>query len=303
MRDGVDAVKAALRELETCGYLRRERQRRPDGTMGPVTYHITDQPSPDNGVPNPAAACRPLPRPRDTHTVPQPRGTRRSAPQVDFPPLENPPHKKTKEKKTTFLPSVPPARVTTDRPGGGTEGRTHRPRTPTTAKTRRSETVATTPGVELLLQIGASDPRFLLTGPALRDQGAIVGGLLGAGWSPQQIRHIVAGRPLPEIIITSVGAIIARRLAQAAAGPVPTAAGSLPWRHSGSAGRTWTPPPVSQVLTAAPPMVECDGLDGLCGRPAKAGHQLCAACLNRPPHNRHRVRLSSSDGRDQVVRS
>lgn len=44
MRDGVDAVKAGLRELERHGYLQRERERRPNGTLGASTYFITDQP-------------------------------------------------------------------------------------------------------------------------------------------------------------------------------------------------------------------------------------------------------------------
>jgi DNA-binding transcriptional ArsR family regulator len=44
MRDGVSAIKGALRELEECGYLVRTRERRPDGTLGGVLYEITDEP-------------------------------------------------------------------------------------------------------------------------------------------------------------------------------------------------------------------------------------------------------------------
>lgn len=44
MRSGVTAIKAALRELEKCGYLTREQTRNPDGTMGRSVYKITDMP-------------------------------------------------------------------------------------------------------------------------------------------------------------------------------------------------------------------------------------------------------------------
>jgi hypothetical protein len=43
-RDGVSAVKSGLRELEGAGYLVRRQYRKPDGTMGPVSYFITDTP-------------------------------------------------------------------------------------------------------------------------------------------------------------------------------------------------------------------------------------------------------------------
>lgn len=44
MRDGVDAIKSGLRELETHGYLRRTQTKKPDGTFGAAVYYITDQP-------------------------------------------------------------------------------------------------------------------------------------------------------------------------------------------------------------------------------------------------------------------
>ena len=48
-REGRDAVRAGLGELEYFGYLRRERVRQADGTLGPVVYVITDQPAGDGG--------------------------------------------------------------------------------------------------------------------------------------------------------------------------------------------------------------------------------------------------------------
>ncbi|MGW1068142.1 hypothetical protein ACWD4F_26890 [Streptomyces aureus] len=43
--DGREAVRTALKELETHGYLIRERLRRPDGTLGEIVYCITDRPA------------------------------------------------------------------------------------------------------------------------------------------------------------------------------------------------------------------------------------------------------------------
>ncbi|MBK6013521.1 hypothetical protein JHN45_20515, partial [Streptomyces sp. MBT53] len=43
--DGRDAVRAGLTELERCGYLIRDRLRRPNGTLGEVAYSITDRPA------------------------------------------------------------------------------------------------------------------------------------------------------------------------------------------------------------------------------------------------------------------
>lgn len=293
MRDGVSAIKGALQELEACGYLYRERERRPDGTLGASTYYITDQPdgADDASGPadQPAEPCEPQPGPGAGETS-------RSEPEVGNPPVdcpavENPPLKKTKGKKTTskktnpVLPSVPRERAATASRRGGTDGPTVRKASGSRAgASHRVEAVPDTPGVQLLLQLGAADPRYLLTGPALRDQGVVVSALLAAGWTAQQVRQVVLGRPLPEKITTSVGAIVAQRLGQALASPVPAAPGSS---LRATADPTWTPPPVAEVLDAVPPRVECDGHDGLCGRPVVPGHDQCTACLESS--RRHRA--------------
>jgi hypothetical protein len=91
MRDGVSAIKAGLRELEKYGYLQRERERRPDGTLGGSEYFITDQPEAvamSSSRPEPGVDFPPVDEP--------PVG----CPPVDQPPVDEPtvddhPHKKT----------------------------------------------------------------------------------------------------------------------------------------------------------------------------------------------------------------
>lgn len=45
MKDGVSAVKGALRQLEGQGYLARIQQRSSAGTFGPTVYFVTDEPA------------------------------------------------------------------------------------------------------------------------------------------------------------------------------------------------------------------------------------------------------------------
>lgn len=114
-KDGVSAVKGALRELEEHGYLVRERERREDGTLGGSQYYITDMPDPSEQ--------------QSGRSEPEVEN-----PPVDCPPVENPtvedrPHKKTNSssrkntsgEKTISLSPVPeqqtaePAAVTDER--------------------------------------------------------------------------------------------------------------------------------------------------------------------------------------------
>lgn len=130
MRDGVDSIKAGLRELERCGYLQRTRERRPDGTLGAAVYFITDEPEAiaalldeENPRSLPKGDFPPLdPPPQAKPLVVQP-------PEAE-PALVNPPHKKTnsknpKGKKTTSSPvpsSTGPARVLEGGGGGSPAG-------------------------------------------------------------------------------------------------------------------------------------------------------------------------------------
>lgn len=106
MRDGVNAIRSGLKELEKYGYLQRTQARREDGTMGPVEYYITDMPE----------------------VIAEATGgkSRRSSPVDDFPHADEPhaadrPHKKTipqedqLEEEHLSLPAVPEQRTTSER--------------------------------------------------------------------------------------------------------------------------------------------------------------------------------------------
>lgn len=128
MKDGVSAIKAGLRELEACGYLVRTQRRKPDGTMGPVVYRITDMPrsAPVDGNRPAGVTCE------DSASSQVGEESRRSEPvdenpPADDPPAENRPHKKTNSndtnEKNTTSPSRPPLElvpsVAEDQGGGG----------------------------------------------------------------------------------------------------------------------------------------------------------------------------------------
>ncbi|MEU5436447.1 hypothetical protein AB0G73_24135 [Streptomyces sp. NPDC020719] len=257
--DGRDAVNSGLRELESHGYLIRERERNEDGTLGEAVYGITDMPAHLYDLVGEAAPTLPVPQ------------TRRSQPMTGFPTLDNPvladpEPKNTKRKKTNPVPpSVrsAPARENDD--------------TATAAEPIPApDPIEATAGVRLLLALGREHPELLLTGPALRDQGAVVSTLLESGWSAEQLQRVIAGRPLPQPVRTSVAAIIAARLRAAQNTPLPTADGrgdGAPENRSSAADRSPAEALARRVL------VECAG----CGNPGLApGEDLCPACLNWP---------------------
>ncbi|MFI8169786.1 hypothetical protein ACIGAN_25995 [Streptomyces sp. NPDC085931] len=251
-RDGESAVRSGLKDLHSCGFLVRERERGPHGTLGAAAYVITD-----------------LPAARSSRSQPE-----SGYPRVDDPTLADRPLKNTNRKKTTQQKTraLPPA--------------AHSPRSPNPAPPPRTVPASAdlTPGVRLLLQIGTQRPELLLTGRALADQGAAVSAMLKAGWTREQLNHVISARPLPSPIRTTLGAIIAARLRTAQAYPPPatvtehhtTPASDPVGAHSttSSAART-----VSEAL-AYRALVECAG----CGVPGTApGENLCPACLNWPP--------------------
>jgi hypothetical protein len=181
--------------------------------------------------------------------------------------------------KNTSRPSVPGARTReTAKVGGGTGG------SPTPKKPRP---VTPTEGVLLLTAIGNELPAFRLTGRALAHQGAAVDALLTAGWTPAQIRDVVAGRELPENV-RSVGAVISHRLRAALTSPPSSAAPVIPHEAHGSHDQRHADAPMhSSTETANRSVVEsvnrrvqpeCPGDEGLCGRPSLPETGLCPEC-------------------------
>ncbi|MFH8492453.1 hypothetical protein [Streptomyces longisporoflavus] len=265
--DGRSAVRSGLQELEAFGFLTREQQRREDGTLGEVLYSITDVPAHlyellGDDAPQAAALVQ----------------SRRSQPKSGFPtsdyptsvdrPTKNTSLKKTSKQKINPRPSVRNARARASTAPPGERG-------PQTSPVRPSA------GERLLRAIGARQPELLLTGQALTDQGRIVQDLLDSGWTPQQLRHVIAGRPLPQPLHHTVGAIVAARLRAAeATGPPDAATPSAgtqpadePEPSTGVADRTVAEAVSRRVLA------ECAG----CGHPSLAeGQDLCPACLNWP---------------------
>ncbi|MFJ9482892.1 hypothetical protein ACIRRI_49515 [Streptomyces mirabilis] len=263
-RDGGAAVKSGLKGLEEHGFLLRERERHPDGTLGAAAYFITDLPSPQNSRSGPMSGFPPVDNPTSVNR-----------------PTKNTNRKKTNKQKTSTIP--PCDRSDIARTPEGTD-QPDAPASPPTALPADEMH----PGIQLLLEIGASRPDLLLTGKVLTDQGRVATVMLESGWSSEQLRHVITDRPLPHPVRTTVGAIIAARLRAAQAYPPPATAAdhheAPPWDEpnapattersaAGAAARS-----VTEALTYRA-LVECAG----CGVPATApAEDLCPACLGWP---------------------
>ncbi|MGW2582643.1 hypothetical protein ACWCYZ_15135 [Streptomyces virginiae] len=144
-----------------------------------------------------------------------------------------------------------------------------------------------TPGERLLREIGAWHPEFLLTGKTFTDQGRMVTGMLASGWKEATLRQVIIGRPLPDPLLRTVGAIVSSRLKEAAKnlppsptatwGPVPAQARSgeySPVDHSSTAaaGRT------VEEATNYRVHYEC----AVCSREPVPGFDLCEDCAELP---------------------
>lgn len=177
------------------------------------------------------------------------------------------------ENHQSIRPSVPGA-PEEQQQDGGKDGRTP---TPPPAITR-------TEGTDFLQTFALQHPAYTLTGKTLRDQALAIDGLLAAGWTQNALYAALISRPLPaaDEITTSPGAILAARLRDIAGSPVPAA---VPTGLEASPQM-----PVSRPVTSSadktvaegkrlPVSGECDGRDGMCGRPAEPGHTQCAGCL------------------------
>ncbi|MFK0127135.1 hypothetical protein ACIQSP_27975 [Streptomyces nigra] len=263
-RERVDAVTTGLQELEHHRFLLRDRDRNTDGTLGPARYVITD-----------------LPALQHRSSPPQSGYPGLAQPALADPGTKNTIIKKTNKQKTT------PFRPYDRSDAARTNPRTAAQHAPPSPKPPAADEIHA--GIRLLLEIGASRPELLLTGPALTDQGRVATVMLQAGWSPEQLHHVITGRPLPNLVRTSIGAIIAARLRAAQAYPPPTTV-TAAVRHE-------TVPPDARFVAATGPrsttavdrsvtdalayraLVECTG----CGVPATApGADLCPSCLGWP---------------------
>lgn len=162
--------------------------------------------------------------------------------------------KKTIDEKTKNRPSVLKAVAAVD---GWTDG----PAVP--------HQIGRNPGVDLLVAIGAEKPEFLLTGKTLQDQGLTVAGMLLEGWTADQLRQVIAGRPLPDQITTTVGAIVSSRLRQALAGPVPETVGHGAYMAPLSVGVATLP------RKTVVPLRNCDRCDHAFRSPEPG---LCPGC-------------------------
>lgn len=187
----------------------------------------------------------------------------------------------TKTDTKTVHPSVGKAEIPAGESMDGRTGESAAEEKPPEAPPRVA--VAPTEGVLLLTAIGNELPAFLLTGKVLQDQGRNVDGLLASGWTSEQIRHVVAGRPLPEKIKTTVGGIISGRILAASDSPAPSAAPMLPWQSQGWHDQdpapdeeTYTAPAFGEHIAPAR-FYECTGDDrGIpCGKPCDPVTGLC----------------------------
>ncbi|MFJ8390669.1 hypothetical protein ACIQ9Q_40540 [Streptomyces sp. NPDC094438] len=151
----------------------RERARGENGTLGEAVYAITDMPAHLYDLLGDAAPTLPVPQ------------TRRSQPmwgnptQVE-PTQVHPAPKNTKRKKTNRQntnPVHPSVRTAPARESDDTAAPTEPIPEP--------DLIEATSGVRRLLALGTEHPELLLTGPALRDQGAVITTVLESGWNAE----------------------------------------------------------------------------------------------------------------------
>ncbi|NML55210.1 hypothetical protein HHL19_35200 [Streptomyces sp. R302] len=130
-------------------------------------------------------------------------------------------------------------------------------------------------GVTFLQQLGTADPRLMITGKPLRDQGSVVEALFALGW-PERIVWEVLQRPLPQPLRKDPSAIIAKRLRDMLEAPVPVP------RQMTQDGEMWEedrPTPTPRQYRSGDSVLgaryECDGDEGLCGRPVAVQGEWC----------------------------
>ncbi|MFF0698412.1 helix-turn-helix domain-containing protein [Streptomyces tendae] len=146
------------------------------------------------------------------------------------------------------------------------------------------EEIQRTEGVRLLQALGQERPELTLAGKVLADQGVVVDELFSRGWEVEALWPWLA-RPLPSPLKKSVAAVIAGRLKELLVTPVPNQRRRT-W-GDGSADDADRETPTPRQYTAdssavVPRHNECDGDDGLCGRPVEAEGDQCPRHARAP---------------------
>ncbi|MFE2015644.1 hypothetical protein [Streptomyces sp. NPDC059491] len=156
-----------------------------------------------------------------------------------------------------------------------------------------------TPGVEVLRAIAAEAPEWQITHAAsLRDQGRTVTGMLETGHTPQEVRHAILSRPLPQPLRTTVAGVISGRLRDLIAVGPTAGAQPIPAQQTGTYDlfrrdaedrteeATPTPEPWREKRVRLEAEVSgngrhrpCAGDEGLCPHNALPDGDLCARCL------------------------
>lgn len=143
-------------------------------------------------------------------------------------------------------------------------------------KSPQQQEIPLTEGVRFLQALGNQNPRLMITGKPLRDQGAVVDELFTRGWKDEVLWELLT-RPLPEPLRKDVSAVIAKRLRDALDSPLPSP------RRAAESEETPTP---RRYTAGADPVVrrryECDGRGGMCGVPVEAQGDLCPECSRIP---------------------
>ncbi|MFF7240298.1 helix-turn-helix domain-containing protein [Streptomyces collinus] len=81
-----------------------------------------------------------------------------------------------------------------------------------------------TEGVRFLQALGNVHPKLMLTGKTLQDQGLVIDELFRRGWKDEVLWELLT-RPLPQPLRKTTAAVLAARLSDALASPMPS-----PWR-------------------------------------------------------------------------
>ncbi|SEF16563.1 hypothetical protein SAMN05428942_7298 [Streptomyces sp. 2112.2] len=201
------------------------------------------------------------------------------------PPFSPPAHTLRSDSAASVRPSVQVGEAPTSETDGRTDGGSgiegQQGTEPGAGKGLPADhTLERTPGVEVLAAIGAEAPEWRIIGPSLRDQGRTATLLLERGFTPQEIRHVLLSRPLPQPLTHTVAAVIGGRLRELAMSvpafgirPIPEQRPVLRERCTTLAAERTKDEALERRV-----MREC----ATCQAPIGGDADLCAECSGRP---------------------